>query len=73
MEASGTKGRPKNRCKDDVRKDWQTMKVKIGKKSVLNRGLWKTVVEQTKTHRVVVSVKKKEKKKKKKKKEKKKK
>jgi hypothetical protein len=43
-------GRPKNRWKDDVRKDLQIMKIKSWTKSVLNRELWKTIVEQTKTH-----------------------
>jgi hypothetical protein len=42
--------RPKNRWEDDVRKDLQTTKIKNWKKSVLNRGLWKTIVERTKTH-----------------------
>jgi hypothetical protein len=48
--ASRPIGRPKNRWEDDVRKDWQTVKVKKWKKSVLNRDLWKAIVEQTKTH-----------------------
>jgi hypothetical protein len=48
--ASRTIGRPKNRWEDDVRKDLQTMKIKNLKKSVLNRDLWKTTVERTKTH-----------------------
>jgi hypothetical protein len=43
-------GRPKNRWEDDVRKDLQTVKIKNGKKCVLNRDLWKTIVERTKTH-----------------------
>jgi hypothetical protein len=43
-------GRLKNRWEDDVRKDLQTMKNKNWKKSVLNRDLWKTVFERTKTH-----------------------
>jgi hypothetical protein len=36
--------RPKNSWEDDVRKDWQTIKVRNWKKSVilLNRDLWKT-------------------------------
>ena len=46
--ASRPIGRPKNRWEDDVRKDLQTMKIKNWKKSVLNRDLWKTTVEQTK-------------------------
>jgi hypothetical protein len=48
--ASRLIGRPKNRWKDDVRKDWQTVKIKNCKKSVLNRDLWKIIVERTKTH-----------------------
>jgi hypothetical protein len=41
--------RPKNRWEDDVRKDPRTMKITNWKKSVLNRDLWKTIVERTKT------------------------
>jgi hypothetical protein len=53
-------GRPKNRWEDDVRNDLQTMKITHWKKSVLNRDLWKIIVERTKTHiRVVASIKKK--------------
>jgi hypothetical protein len=37
--ASRPIGRPKNRWKDDVRKDLQTVKIKNWKKSVLNRDL----------------------------------
>jgi hypothetical protein len=48
--ASGPIGRLKNRQEDDVRKDLQTLKIKNWKKSVLNRVLWKTIVEWTKTH-----------------------
>jgi hypothetical protein len=48
--ASRPIGRPKNRWEDDVRKDLQTVKVKNWKKSALNRDLWKTVIERTKTH-----------------------
>jgi hypothetical protein len=48
--ASRSIRRPKNRWENDVRKDLQKMKIKNWKKSVLNRGLWKTVVERTKTH-----------------------
>jgi hypothetical protein len=48
--ASKPIGRLKSRWEDDVRKDCQTMKIKNWKKSVLNRNLWKTVVEQSKTH-----------------------
>ena len=43
-------GRPKNRWEDDVRKDLQTMKIKTWKRSVLDRDLWKKIVERTKTH-----------------------
>ena len=43
-------GRPKNRWEDDVRKDLQTIKIKKWKRSVLDRDLWKKVVERTKTH-----------------------
>jgi hypothetical protein len=39
-----------NRWEDDVRKDLQTMNIQNWKKSVLNRDLWKTIVERTKTH-----------------------
>jgi hypothetical protein len=48
--ASRPIGRPENRWEDDVRKDFQTMKIKNWKKSVLNRDLWKIVFEQIKTH-----------------------
>jgi hypothetical protein len=48
--ASRPIGRSKNRWEDDVRKDLQTVKIKNWKKSVLNRDLWKTAVERTKTH-----------------------
>jgi hypothetical protein len=47
--ASRPIGRPKNRW-EDVRKDLQTIKIKNGKKSVLNIDLWKKIVERTKTH-----------------------
>jgi hypothetical protein len=43
-------GRPKKRWEDNVRKDLQIIKSKNWKKSVLNRDLWKTVFERTKTH-----------------------
>jgi hypothetical protein len=43
-------GRPKIRWEVDVRNDLQIKKIKNWKKSVLNRNLWKTIVEQTKTH-----------------------
>jgi hypothetical protein len=43
-------GRLKNRWEDDMRNYLQTVKVKNWKKSVLNRDLWKTIVERTKTH-----------------------
>jgi hypothetical protein len=48
--ASRPIGRPKNRWEDDVRKDLQTMKIKKWKRSVLDRDLWKKIVERTKTH-----------------------
>jgi hypothetical protein len=48
--ASRSIRRPKKEWEDDVRKDFQTMKIKNWKKSVLNRGLWKTIFERTKTH-----------------------
>jgi hypothetical protein len=47
--ASRPIGRPKNRWEDDVRKDLHTVKIKNWKKSVLERDLWKTIVERTKT------------------------
>jgi hypothetical protein len=47
--ASRPTRRLKNRWEDDVRKDLQTKKIKNGKKIVLNRDLWKRVVERTKT------------------------
>jgi hypothetical protein len=50
MEASRPIGRPKNRWEDDVRKDLQTIKIRNWKKIILNRDLWKTIVERTKTH-----------------------
>jgi hypothetical protein len=43
-------GRPKYRWAEDVRNDLQTMTIKNWKKSELNRDLWKTIVERTKTH-----------------------
>jgi hypothetical protein len=48
--ASRPIGGSKNRWEDDVRKDLLTMKIKNWKKSVINRDLWKTIVERTKTH-----------------------
>jgi hypothetical protein len=42
--------RPKNRWEDYVRKDWLTVEIKNWKKSVLNRDLWKIIIERTKTH-----------------------
>jgi hypothetical protein len=42
--ASRLIGRPKNRWEDDVRKDWQTVKIKYWKKSV-NRDEWKIIFE----------------------------
>jgi hypothetical protein len=57
--ASRPIGRPKNRWEDDVKNDLQTMQIKNLKKSLLNRDWWKIIVERTKTHRVVSSIKKK--------------
>jgi hypothetical protein len=57
--ASRPIGRLKSRWEDDVRKDLETTKIKNWRKSVLIKDLWKTVVEQTKAHRVVVYIKKK--------------
>jgi hypothetical protein len=48
--ASRSIRRPKKKWEDDVRKDFQTMKIKNWKKSVLNRDLWKSSFERTKTH-----------------------
>jgi hypothetical protein len=48
--ASRPIGRLKNRWEVDVRKDLQTMKIKNWKKSVLNRDLWRTISERTKTY-----------------------
>ena len=45
------KGRPKNRWEDEVRMDLQKMKIKIWERSVLDRDSWRTIVEQTKTHK----------------------
>ena len=45
------KGRPKNRWEDDVRMDLQKMKIKNWKRSVLDRNLWWTIVERTKTRK----------------------
>ena len=42
--------RPKNRWEDDVRKDLQAVKIKNWKRSVLDRDLWKKVVERAKIH-----------------------
>jgi hypothetical protein len=49
--ASRPKGRPKNRWEDDVRMDLQKMKIKNWKRSVLDRNLWRTIVERTKTRK----------------------
>jgi hypothetical protein len=46
--ASRPKGRPKNRWEDDVRIDLQKMKIKNWKRSVLDRNLWRTIVERIK-------------------------
>ena len=48
--ASRPIGRPKNRWEDDLRKHLQPMKIKNWKRSVLDRDLWKKIVERTKTH-----------------------
>ena len=48
--ASRPIGRPQNRREYDVRKDLQTMKIKNWKRSVLDRDLWKKIVERTKIH-----------------------
>jgi hypothetical protein len=50
--ASRPIGRPKNRW-ENVRKDLQTEKIKNWKKSVLNRVLWKTIVDRTRTQIVL--------------------
>jgi len=47
--ASRPKGRLKNRWEVDVRMDLQKMKIKIWKRSVLDRDSWRTIVERTKT------------------------
>jgi hypothetical protein len=49
--ASIPKGRLKNRWEDDVRMDLQKMKIKNWKRGVLGRDSWRTIVEQTKTHK----------------------
>jgi len=49
--ASSPKGRPKNRWEVDVRMDLQKMKIKNWKRSVLDRDLWRTIVERTKTRK----------------------
>jgi hypothetical protein len=46
---SRLRGRTNNRWEDDMRKNWNTVKVKNWKKSVLNRYLWKTIFEWTRT------------------------
>jgi hypothetical protein len=56
--ASRQTGRRKNVRGDDVIKDLQTIKMTNWKNNVLNRDLWETVFEGTKTHRVVASIKK---------------
>jgi hypothetical protein len=48
--ASSPIGRPKNRWEDDVGKNFQRMKIRNWKKSVLNRESWKTIAGRTKTH-----------------------
>jgi hypothetical protein len=42
-------GKPKNRWEDYVRKKENTVKVKNWKKSELNRYLWETIFERTRT------------------------
>ena len=49
--ASRPKGRPKNRREDDVRMDFQKIKIKNWKRNVLDRDLWRTIVERTETHK----------------------
>ena len=49
--ASRPKGRPENRWEDDVRMELQKMKIKNWKRSVLDRDSWRTIVEQTETHK----------------------
>jgi hypothetical protein len=49
--ASRPEGRPKNRWEDDVRMDLQKMKIKNWERSVLDRNLWRTIVEGTKTRK----------------------
>jgi hypothetical protein len=49
--ASRPKGRPKNRWEDYVRMDLQKMNIKKWKRSVLDRNLWRTIVERTKTRK----------------------
>ena len=49
--ASRPKGRLKNRWEDDVRMDLEKIKIKNWKRSVLDRNLWRTIVERTKTRK----------------------
>jgi len=49
--ASRPNGRPKNRWEDDVRMALQKVKIKNWKRSVLDRSLWRTIVERTKTRK----------------------
>jgi hypothetical protein len=51
MEASRPKGRQKNRWEDDVRMDLQEIKIKNWKRSVLDKNLWRTIVERTETRK----------------------
>jgi hypothetical protein len=48
---SRPKERLKNRWEDNVRMDLQKMKIKNWKRSVLDRNLWRTIVERTKTRK----------------------
>jgi hypothetical protein len=48
--ASRPTGRPKIRWEDDVRKDWQTVKIKNWNKSVLNIHSWNKNVDRTEIH-----------------------
>jgi hypothetical protein len=48
---SRPKRRPKNMWEDDIRMELQKMKIKSWKRSVLDRNLWRTIVERTKTRK----------------------
>ena len=49
--ASRPKERPKNIREDDMRMDLEKMKIKNWKRSVLDRDLWRTIVERTETRK----------------------